>query len=70
MIKYKSSMFTSRDVCIHFERKRGAIYALLILPIQVNTRHLNEECFELAVPTIFQSYAPTVFMILKTVISK
>ena len=33
-------------------------------------RHLNEECFESAVPTIFLSYAPTFFIILKTVISK
>ena len=38
-------------------RKRGVIFTLY----KVFIRHLNEKCFELAVPAIFLSYAPTFF---------
>ena len=65
MIKYKWSMFASRDVCIFIVRKRGVICAvtpILIIPVQGVTRHLNMECFESAVPAIFLSYVPTFFI--------
>ena len=64
MIKYKSVMFASRDILFTLVRKRGVICAvtpILIIPIQVFTRHLNMECFESAIPVIFLSYPPTFF---------
>ena len=65
MIKYKSSMFASRDVCIYFSKKNVDSSALLHLYwlylYKVFTRHLNMECFKSAVTAIFLSYAPTFF---------
>ena len=52
MIKYKSSMFASRD---GQENVESSALLHLILPIQDVSRHLNMECFESAVPAIFQS---------------
>ena len=64
MIKYKSSMFASRHVCIYFVKNtwsylRCCTYTLYLY--KVFTRHLNMECFESAVPAIFLSNSPTFF---------
>ena len=49
-------MFASRDVCINFRKKTCAVDLIYIA--YKFTRHLNGECFELAVP----AYAPTFFV--------
>ena len=59
MMKYKSSMFASRDVCIYFGKNTWRHLRWWFYLCKVFTRHLNVECFESAVPAIFFSYAPT-----------
>ena len=68
--KYKSSMFTSRDVhvCIYFSKitwshLRCYTYTDYTYTRCLLVRHLNMECFKSAVPAIFLSYAPTFFVL-------
>ena len=60
MIKYKSSMFASRDVCIDFGKKMLSHLRCWFYLYMEFTRHLDVES---AVPAIFPSYAPTFFTI-------
>ena len=47
IIKYESSMFASRDVCIHFGKKTWShLRCYYMYLYKVITRHLKMECFE------------------------
>ena len=55
MIKYKSSTFPSRDVCIYFREKTWRDMRCWFYLYKEIIRHLNVECFESAVPAIILS---------------
>ena len=65
IIKYKSSMFASRDVCIHFGKKTWSHLRCNTFNdfnyTRLYTRHFNMESFKSAVPAIFLTYASTFF---------